>query len=170
MGFGKDGKGAIIKELTTVSLGTLDINVALIFTGPIALEENFRILKTQVIAYATGLTSGEGNGLVLGIANGELAASEIEESIEADGPLDRSDRIVQEKAERFTKFVGTARPTGTAGELAIVGPEGGSPIEFNLRWTFTDTDSWAWFVYNMGPQLTTGATIRVVATHYGVWV
>ncbi len=170
MGFGKDGKGSIIKESVSVGLLALATSDAIIFTGPTNLGEDFRILKTQVVCHITGLGSGEGSGLILGIANGNLSAAEIEESIEAGGPLTSTDRIVQEKADRFYKLVATASESSASDEISMQGPDGGSPIEFVLRWTFSDTDSWAWFFYNLGLTLTTGATARLIATHYGVWL
>ncbi len=172
MGFGKDGKGAIIKESLSVGLLALGGNDVIIFTGPTNIEEDFRIIKTEAFCHVTGLTANEGQALQLGLSNGNLAASDIEASIEAGGPLNPSDRLRAEPAERLTKmFGGTgngARSQTT--EVGFVNENGGPQMAKTVRWTFSNTENWSWFIHNLGAVLTTGATARLIATHYGVWV
>ncbi len=168
MGFGKDGKGAIVKESTSFTLGALGTQDVVAGAGPV-MSEDFRIIKTEVYANITGLTTGEAEGLYLGLANGDLSAAEIEESLEAQGPLFPRDRIPEEKAERLTKMIG--RFDDKALIAVLLGPDGGSPVSKTIRWTFGKSQAgWKWFVHNIGTPLTTGATVRITATHFGVWV
>ncbi len=170
MGFGKDGKGAIIKELTLVTIGALGSNDVVKAAGPV-ITEDFRIIKTEVSCTLTALTAGEGTGASLGIANNDLSAAEIEESLEVTGPLFPGDRILQEKAERFTKILGEFVPGNVNTQMLLQGPDGGSPVSATIRWTFGNSQAgWGWFVYNNGAAITTGATAVVRAVHYGVWV
>lgn len=172
MGFGKDNKGAIIKEQISVGLLALGGNDVIVFTGPTNLEEDFRIIKTEAFCHITGLTSSEGGALQLGLSNGNLSAAEIEESIEAGGPLNPSDRIRSERAERFYKWFGGTLSGAIAinTERGFVNENGGPQMSKTVRWTFSDTENWSWFIHNLGTVLTTGVTARLVATHYGVWV
>ncbi len=43
-------------------------------------------------------------------------------------------------------------------------------MEKTLRWTFSRTKSWNFFVYNLGAAITTGATVIIKAKSFGVWV
>ncbi len=167
----KDSELAIIKEQTSFTLGALVAKDLVAGSGPV-LAAGFRIVKTVWVATITGLTSNEGVGLVLGIANGDLSASLIEASLEAGGPKFRGDRDFEELANRFTKMLGMTQATLVSGvETAIIGPEGGSPSESILRWSFPlGTTGWKWFLYNLGGTLTTGASLNLLATHYGVWL
>ncbi len=170
MGFGKDGKGAMIREISEVNLLTLGDNSA-IKSDALAITEDFRILKSEIFAHISGLTAGEGAGLLFGICSGELSAAEIAAAIDIDGPLDRNDRGSVETAERWVKLLSgiDLRLAETVGWFR--NEVGGRKIVSTDRWTYSNPEGWDWFVYNMGGAgLTTGATFRVTATHYGVWV
>ncbi len=161
---------AIIKERSDITLGALSGEDVAAIAGPV-LTMGYRIIKTVWTGVAVGITAGEGSGLILGIANNDLTAAQIEASLEAQGPLFRGDRNLEELSNRFTKIVGQSVPVLGAVELAFVGPEGGAPVSTILRWSFPlGTSGWKWFIYNLGTGLTTGGTMRIMATHYGVWL
>ncbi len=170
MGFGKDGKGAMIREtITDGALGALAGQDVVAFQGPV-ITEDFRILKSEIYAIVNVLTAGQGNGLLFGIANGELTAAEIEECLEAQGPLDLNDRVPTEKAERNVKWLGTTDNVLNATERLIENPEGGTILTSKHRWTYSNPEGWKYWLYNRGGTLTTGATLQLMATHYGVWL
>ncbi len=167
---GKDGKLAIIKEQTSITLGAFTALDTAVGAGP-ALTAGFRIIKTVWSATVVALTSTQGAGLLLGIANKDLTAQLIEASIETGGPLFRGDRDNEETAERYTKILGQVLENATDTAAVVKGPNGGSPNEAILRWSFPlGAAGWNWFAYNLGETLTTGATMQIVATHYGVWL
>ncbi len=171
MGFGKDGKGAMIRERTTVALSTLAAGTAIKLTGGVTLQEDFRILKSQLTAIVHGLTAGDGVGLLLGICNGELSAAEIAEAINTDGPADRNDRVEQEEAERWVKVLGALEGAIESTTVMFHNAEGGPIITSKDRWTYSDPEGWAFFVFNAtGSVMSTGANAEVTATHFGVWV
>ncbi len=171
MGFGKDGKGAILRErIVGGALGALSAQDLVLAIG-LAITEDFRILKSEVYAHITNLTAGQGSGLLFGIANGDLTAPEMEESIEAGGPLDRNDRIPSEQAERNVKILGAvAKSEAAATEAWVTNDQGGLMLTSKHRWTYSNPEGWDWWIYNMGGSLTTGATLQLYAVHYGVWV
>ncbi len=176
MGFGKDGKGAILREKTQVTLGALAADDVAANVSALALDGDFRILKSEITCTLRAITSLEGAGLILYMANADLTAAQIEATIEQNGPQASNDRDRQEIAERWVRRVGTS-PNGTVNltERMFENEHGGSLLTINPRWTFkrrrTVTDGgWKWAVYNDGVVLTTGATANILATHYGVWV
>ncbi len=171
MGFGKDGKGAILRErIVSGALGALAAQDLVAFSG-LSVTEDFRILKSEIYAFVSNLTPPEGTGLIFGIANGDLSAAEIEEAIEAGGPLDRNDRIPTEQAERNVKTLGAiVDPSVTGTTNVIRNSENGFPIESKHRWTYSNPEGWDYWIYNLGGTLTTGALLQLYAVHYGVWV
>ncbi len=171
MGFGKNNTGVIIRSTETVALSTLSNVTALKLGSGVSITEDFRMLKEEIFAVVTGLTAGEGAGLCLGIANGELSVSEIQECLVADGPVDRNDRVPQERAERFVKLFAAAAAGGEADTTRIIVNEnGGTKIVVKPQWSFSNPEGWDHFVWNLGPTLTTGATIFLTVVTYGVWL
>ncbi len=170
MGFGKDGKGAILHENRTETVATLAANTAKIVGTNLATTEDFRMLKTEVMATLTGVTSSEMINLWVGLAEGSLSLAEIEENFETEGPLSSHDPVGDAIGLRPVWFLGRSDPKIGYTEVAFVG-EGGSPLLVaKPRWTFGETTSWNWFIYNAGAAPTTGAVFRVRAKDFGVWL
>ncbi len=176
MGFGKDGKGAIVKEQTTFALGALAGQALLGASSGVLLDSDFRILKSEITATLTGITSLEGAGLILYMSEGELSDALVEANIELDGPVSMGDKSQEEIASRWVRRIGTS-PNATVNETErmMVNEYGGSLLKLNPRWTFrrrrtTTEGGWNWNVYNDGVTLTSGTICRILATHYGVWV
>ncbi len=173
MGFGKDGKGVIIIEKKEQALLTLAINTGLIIATNLATLERFRMLKTELFCLLTNVGAGELGGVELYLADGDLTLPEIEEAIEANGPLGPNDTVAEAIAERAVFKVGAMpRSAGAQSQEAIhlVNPEGGPMLSINPRWTFARTKSWNWVAYNNGPAPTTGTLIKIQAKSFGVWV
>ncbi len=176
MGFGKDGKGAIVKETTDLVLAGLIGQDAVGADSSVLLDQDFRILKSEITAVARGVTSLEGQGLVLYMTQGILSVAESEVNIETNGPIRMGEKIAEEAASRWVRRVGiTIGPTVNETERVFRNKYGGGLLEINPRWTFrrgrTATEGgWNWLVYNSGTTLTTGATVQILCTHYGVWV
>ncbi len=174
MGFGKDGKGQVLTELATLTIGALGAGAVVKHTGGIVLETtSFRILKTEYFVSQLATFQGEGDEIIIGIANGALSAAEIAAAITDAGPNDRNDGPGSEIAMRAVFLTGPQiKETQTAvdsyGEPM---PFNGMKMSFNLKWTFTPTEGWSWFAFNpLTGALTTGAIFRVTAKHFGVWV
>ncbi len=172
MGFGKDGKGIIIREDVSITLGALASQSAVKSVGGAALQTtSFRILKTEYFIVMTTSWAAENDQVLLGIANGELSAAEIAACINANGPDDRNDRVKAELASRGVWMFDHLReqPGQTLGVNEIVNDN--RKNEFAIRWTFTPTEGWDWFVFNpLDGAITTGPVFRIFAKHYGVWV
>lgn len=162
MGFGKDGKGVIIRDTDLITLGALASNAVVKQSNALAIEDDFRIIKLEVLPNVELMTAGEGQ-VVFGIADDELTVTEIAEALVVDGPVDRNDRVKDEQASRP---VWALCQMNNPNEM----PNNGMPIEKTLRWTFSNPEGWAFFAFNVGATLTTGGVIRFQAKFYGVWV
>ncbi len=176
MGFGKDGKGAIVKEQTILSLGGLASKDLAGVSSAVQLDMDFRILRSDITAVISSLTSLEGRGLILYMIEGDLDNALAEANIEQNGPLRLGDQDREEIASRWVRRVGiTMMATPNETEAVFTNAHGGGLLDLEPRWTFrrarTATDGgWNWGVYNDGATLTTGANVNILATHYGVWV
>ncbi len=170
MGFGKDGKGVIFRESLSIGIGTLAAFAALkIGTAPATLER-FRIIKSELIASITGITAGELNNLYLGLSDGDLTLAELEAAIENNGPLGPNDSVSEAVSMRPVWWFGVSHHNETLTEITFENENGGYILEKTIRWTFSRTKSWSWFVYNMGAAPMTGATLSLRAKNFGVWV
>ncbi len=171
MGFGKDGKGEIIRESRLQALGALAAADAILIGTKLPTTEDFRIIKSEIVCDITGLTAGEGKGLALYLADGVYDATQVEASIEGIGPLGPNEAVEAEIAMRFNKWFGEVVVQDPAATVAIpVNETGGALLSQTVRWTFSRTKSWNWVIYNHGTVLTTGATAIIRAKNYGVWV
>ncbi len=172
--FAKNPYSGIIREKGSAALLTMAANAGVEMPGP-TLAHDFRVLKTEGVFWLEGLTSGEGHHLQLFMINSDLSVAEAIATLDLNGPLFRNDRIPQEIAERFVRFVGIFDSmNGIAPAESIIylrNREGGFIHEMKVRWTFTKDASWAWLIVNRsGAAMTTGATLRNTLTHYGVWL
>ncbi len=171
MGFGKDGKGVIITEQRSASLGTQSGDSAALIGTKLVTLERFRMLKSQVTATIIASTGTEAARLTLYLADGDLTTAEIEEALEAQGPLGPNDNVLSEQAMRpvfrvdghFEVSGADPIATGAVNTAILVG-------SVNPRWTFARTKSWNWVIFNTGSALTTGATVKILAKDFGVWV
>ncbi len=176
MGFGKDGLGAIVKEQTAFSLGAIAADDLQGANSAVQLDSDFRILRSDITAVLTGMTSLEGQGLILYMAEGDLTDADSELNIEQNGPLRMGQQVEEEIADRWVRRVGiTVGPTVNETERVVRGEGNSGLLSIEPRWTFrrgrTATNGgWNWLIYNSGIAITTGGSCKIIATHYGVWV
>ncbi len=167
--------GVIVRERRSQAIGTLGNLTALLIGTKLANTVSFRMLKSQLTAVITSLTAGngEGFGLMLGLAQGDLTVTQIKEAIEAQGPINPSDVPAKEHSKRAVWLLGSMErldPADTEGWM-VDNVTNARRIEPKPRWTFTEGVGWNWFVWNSGASaLTTGSTIDITATNFGVWV
>ncbi len=169
MGFGKDGKGVIITETDLITLGTLANNTVLKQDSALVLTEDFRIISMELTTVLVGNTAAE-NPISLYLVNDELTVAEIKEAIEVNGPLGRSDRLNQERAERAVFLLGTF--TGGGANVHFHGKDGqNTVVNKTIRWTFSSAQGWSIVAFNhSGAALTTGAVVRFLSKYFGVWL
>ncbi len=156
----------IITDNDVITLGTLTNSTVLKQDNPLAIEEDFRLIKLRSVVSIRGMAAGE-VPILLGLADNELSVSEIAEAISANGPLDRNDRVSMERAERPVWLYGAFSRVAVSMGL----PMDMRPLEEVVRWTFSNPEGWCWFVQNRsGGTLTTGAIVEMNTKYYGVWV
>ncbi len=172
MGFGKDGKGAIVVEQRSQALGALGALTGIIVGTKLALIDDFRYLKGEILAGCVDLQSGEGDNLILGIADGNLTLAEIEAALETNGPLSKQDPVGADVAERPVFILGVMHHSTDSFYQRFYDAKTGAPmIQGKPRWTFGATSSWNYFVYNQADvAIQTGATLLLQSKVFGVWV
>lgn len=172
MGFGKDGKGEIVREARSQALGALGASTGIIVGTKLATLEDFRIIKSEVVCDGTSFTAGEGNGLALYLVDGDYSLAEFEEALENNGPLGPNDSVAAAISMRWIKWFGEVVHNGqpTEEELVMINENGGAFLSQTVRWTFARTKSWNWIIYNHTKTITTGASMRIKAKNFGVWV
>ena len=173
MGFGKQGKGCILREIQTITVGALASGVAIKAASQVAIEDDFRIMKSEYFMVVRDQAAGSVvpvDHLLIGIANNELSVGEIAECIAVDGPKDRNDAVPNERSHRAVWLLEILEHIGDA-NLANRNSRESTKGEWVNPWTFSNGDGWTWFAYNpSGAAATSGMVIDIVAKHYGVWV
>ncbi len=152
--------------ITLLGLGSLDV----VTQGGLVTTQGGFCTSSQIMAFLDGLTVGEGQGLLLGVADGQLSASEIEEQIESQGPFFKGQTPQSEKAERMVRIVGEigSRSSDLVPTLTEI-------VRFWRRFptklSFSEDKSnmFQWFIYNVGNAITTGATCKLHLRHNVRW-
>ncbi len=159
----------IITDVDTITLLTLNDATALKQDNPLAITEDFRMLKMEIAATLTGGTAGEGP-LNLYIVDDELTVAEIAEAINAQGPLDRNDNLSKERAKRPVFLIGTFINSGA--NEPIIGKDGQEGVlQVKQRWTYANPEGWAIAIHNeSGGNLATGGVVRMSMKFFGLWV
>ncbi len=173
MGFGKENKGAILREAVVATLLGMVHHTAVFFTGGIVLtNDSFRMLKAILAGSVNGLTAGQGEGLYVGIAQGDQSVAEIAATLVLDGPVAARLTDISDVAEKpvwlIAGFDTQKSTTGTRGSL--VGANGGKLATGTQQWTYPKGVGWNYFMWNEGLALTTGASATMTVTEFGVWV
>lgn len=127
-------------------------------------DPGFRIASMDI--YPTGSLTGEGEFAVVGIANSDLNATEITESLKTIYTTPQQ-VIEREQARRpiFPMFHIVKESDAAGGLPSVIGPF----HRFKVNKTFLD--GWHWFVYNPNTSnIATGGAMKVFCKIYGVWV
>ncbi len=158
-GFGKDGKGYIMRDNFEQAPGTLTAgDVISVAHG--ALERKFRILKTE--GWVSWNPGAVGDTILVGIADANLTSAEIEEALEAL-PVDQFD------VPGIEHIMRPVFPLAMLGSGSI-GFHDGVAILNTKGWTY-DLEGWTFFVRNMdGATALTASELYWSLTHYGMWV
>lgn len=164
LGFGKDGKGVIIRERREITVTSLGARTA-IFAGTtlIPLTGGFRMIKIEGSVFWRNPTAGE--MFVIGIASLDLTVQQIEDGLENNGPAQRGD---------IDEEVNSMRPIYTLGHLQAQTETGHLSFDFEktIRWTFNEGIGYAMFAYNPNTVAVSGngSTVHVLSKAFGVWV
>ena len=163
MGFGKDGKGAILYDQVTINPGTLAAHDVIAGNSTyVGIEQDFRILKSEF--YMDFAPQAVGDNVLVGIAGGNLSAAAIESAIEAR-PLEANSLLMEESMRAVWPLVNFGENSTGSGRLV-------ANFEKNLRWTFRQDDGWVYWVFNTDDSaaLTDASEISIFAKHFGLWV
>ncbi len=134
------------------------------------LEDLFAI-SVDMSGTLTGLTSGEGDPIEMGLAHSDYTVTEIKENLDVQylGP---GTKVEQEQARRLVRRVGTSVFSANVLTSAHIEGRGGSRIiRSKLKFLVSSGFSLNFWAKNRsGSTLTTGANLRVAGTIYGRWI
>ncbi len=161
--FSDNSQAQIIWDDLSLSLSTLANQTAIIIGSKIdaAREMGMKILKTEYLAVIEDLHANDnGRTLWLGLAH-DLVGTEIDACLSADLQR-RGDPTLSSQANRPVWMLGLMlRPLTNPRTEGVI----------KLGWSIPEGTVLNWFLRNdSGAPLTTGATLRIVAKHYGVWL
>jgi len=157
-------------EALTITLGALVLE-DVVGTGGQAMAQNGYCTSTTILARIDGLTAGEGGGLMLGVADGQLSAAEVEEYIEAQGPAFENQTDQSEKTKRMVRIVGQIGPEESDIPPTLTG-RAKFWDKYPTRMSFSEDKAamFFWFVYNRSAAtITTGATVKLTLLHNIRW-
>lgn len=164
-------KVAVLRSNEFIALSTLGAQTAIALGSGITITQNLFLTALEALGQVTGLTAGEGTGLMVGIANRDLDMAQIAECLVVDGPLDLNDKIKAERASRFVKLFGAVEQAVAGTAMVFKGENGSMLMKTNPKWLFTSASSgFQMFIWNNGIALTTGATARLQSTFFGSWI
>ncbi len=160
-------------EDVTITLGTLAALDLIAATSGVldgATEQGFRVFDGSFAADLDGKTTAEGP-VVVGLSL-NLSGSNIESIMEAKPGS---------KFEVINTFPGSwIRPlwmlhrSATAGMLSLDGNARAIGTFMHIpkiQWSIPEGEFATWWAYNLfGSALTTGTTIRIFGSYYGVWL
>lgn len=136
------------------------------------LTEDFYAISADIDSEILGITAGEGNPSVLGLAHGDYSAAEIAENLVVKllGP---GTKIEQEQQRRLVRKAGTfhGNQINTHIEMKMDGARGPGSQRVKLRFVIQSGKTMDVFVFNKsGAVYTTGATCKFFGTIYGRWI
>ncbi len=173
IGFGKDGKGAILYDSISTDMGALAANDVAEILGQYhdVLVDDFRIIKTEYFVSVNGAQAIvlEDGPLLFGMADAALTGAQIEECLESV-VLNRGAVPEEEQAMRpvWPLEIFTLMDVDAGNGAMKPGPLKGS---FNPRWTFRNPEGFTYWVYNMSSAaIATGSVIEGLFKHFGVWL
>ncbi len=156
---------------TGAAVGALAANIAVQVEGAhsTGLLQSYLMKKVKASFVIEGLTSGEGNHLIAGIARGDASIAEIQTAI--TGTQLERDRVSQAQKRVVLHETLTALPVSAILDTRTMTME----IEISLGGgrgiPFEEGDGWQWFVINIDDStITTGATFALRATYWGIWL
>ncbi len=169
MGFGKDKKGVIFRQIDTIVLLTLASGVVVKQNNPPAMTDSFRMLKSEGTAQMLGATFVQDDGPVdIWLASDDLSEAEIAIVFgdTAGFPLSRGDIGGSDAAMRPVFYLGTLDfVPGNLGQKVVM------EWSRTIRWTFDDSAGFVIVAVNRGSgALTTGGQVGLQHTAFGVWV
>lgn len=168
MGFGKDGRGAILRVHSTTDVSALGAETALDLANLLPTMD-FRVLKVELMAYAEGMNQGD--HIYIGWADNTYTVAEVAECITNIGPLEPADTDEVEQSERRVELLGQMTYEAGAAQDAQL-PRNGTPLVFNPRWTFRAGVGMKFFAFNPDSGVAISATtyVTIHAKLYGVWI
>ncbi len=136
------------------------------------LNEDLYMISADLICNVVGLTAGEGDPSMFGIAHGDYTDAEIAEKLNV-ALLGPGSKIEQERSRRLVRNVGPLYGNGlnTHTDMRLSGKTGPGITRTKIKFVIQSGKNLKAFLYNRsGGTITTGAVLQYSGTIYGRWM
>ncbi len=151
-----------VSESVSVSLSTLGILVALLRAGA-TMTRGGKLLSTRGIVAVRDLTASDGP-FMFGIMDKSIDLAQLTAYLENDGPVSPNEVAKREIASRGAQIrtLGRLEPSGSGTScVTYLNNVSLSGLKFS-----EEGAGWTYWIYNVGPAMTTGATFVVALQHF----
>lgn len=161
-------KTAIINHRFALPTGALVASVAVKETARPNLNDDFTLQSFQAMGIYRDFTAGQGP-IWIGICNSDLSVTEVGEYLTAGGPLDRTNRVLQEQVTRPVMLLGQTN-VDAAGNIIWKSGGGDSGLFQKFHMYCDDAHGMELFAFNDDDNdLTTGGQFAGFIRYKGVW-
>ncbi len=161
-------KKAFINHRFALPTGALVASIAVKETTRPNLGDDFTLKSFKIQGNYKGFTAGEGP-VWIGICLSDLSVTEILEYLAAGGPLDRTDRVDQERVTRPVMLLGQTN-MDAAGSIKWIKGGNDGRLEQMFHMHCDDAHGMELFAFNDDDSnLTTGGQFAGFCRYKGVW-
>ncbi len=148
-----------------VTLGALDTGVLIIGDLTDASVDPYRLMSIKASWSWTDIGGTIDDGFDFGVAHGDYTAVEVEECLEAQGAIDRGDKLALEKSNRLVRRIGSIQSPFAASQSRVF--MDGKPVTTRLNWYMATGDKLKGWVRNSsGVIWTTGSSLSAMGQIY----
>lgn len=160
--------GRSVRIASSVTLGAVGSGAVVKGSVTTASTDPYR-LKSINAAYSwTDIQAAIDDGLEFGFAHSDYTAAEIEECLEAQGAIDKGDKIAQEQSNRLVRSVGRMTAQSTTVGAGSAPFNDGRKLKTKLNWLLSTGDTLDMWVRNSsGVVWTTGSFLQAIGA---IWI
>jgi len=108
------------------------------------------------------------DGFTFGVCHGDYTAAEVEECLEAQGALDRGDKIELEKSNRLVREIGTIASLQGGTSTGSMVFANGRPVKTKLNWYMSAGDKLKGWIRNNSTIIWSNGS--ALGVHGAIWV
>ncbi len=136
------------------ALATLDVAVGDLTAAAV---DPYRLMSIKGSWSWLDISATIDDGFTFGVSHGDYTAAEIEECLEAQGAIDRGDKIALEQSNRLVREIGSIGNIGI-GSSASVAFADGRQVKVKLNWYMATGDKLKGWIRNSSDTVWTNGS------------
>ena len=146
------------------ALASLDVTSGSIMD---AATNPYRLVTVKASYSWTDIPNNVDGGMTFGLAHSDYTAAEIEECLEAQGAIDRGDKIALEQSNRLVRQIGVMESRTTSAASGTIVFNDGRQIKTKLNWYIGVGDGISiWMRNASNTAWSTGSNIQIAGEMY----